>query len=386
LSKDLYETLGVPRAANADEIKKAYRKLAMKYHPDQNPGNAEAEAKFKEINVAYETLSDQQKRANYDKFGSADGPQFSSRGGANSFGGMGGMSFDFGDLGDIGDFIFNQFGGGFGGADIFGNQKSSRMRGTDVSSSIFLSFKEAAMGIKKNITFSRMEKCHDCNGTGARGGTDVGTCQYCHGSGRVKQSRGFAGLTMVSPCSACNGTGKIIHNKCHTCGGRGAVRKTVSYEVDIPAGIADGQTINIAGEGDCPTNAGVEGMSGALLLNVRVSNHPILVRDGFDLHLDLPITFIQAILGARVTIPTVDGTMEYTIEPNTQSGTRDVLRGRGIKRLRQSGSGDLIIKIFVEMPNKMDKKMIEIIRAMSQQTETKDFVKTRAFREKVEKL
>ena len=374
MSKDLYASLGVTKSASADEIKSAYRKLAKQYHPDANPGDAAAEAKFKEINVAYETLSDATKRANYDKFGSADGPQFGrgGAGGGNPFG-AGGMHFDFGDISEM-------FGDIFGG-DIFGGSRTARgrMRGGDIHASVTLSFKEAALGVKKTITFSRMEKCHDCNGTGASGGS-VETCRYCNGTGRVRQQRSF-GMSVVTPCSACNGTGKIIKNKCDKCRGTGAVKKTVSYEVDIPAGIADGQTINIDGEGDCVVNGGPDGMTGSLLLSVRVTPHPILVRDGFDLQLELPISFTQAILGATVKIPTVDGTADLVIPPYTQNGTRHIMRGKGIKRLNQMGTGDLIVKVLVELPTRLDKRLMDTIKILDSSIPTTEYPKKSKYRQ-----
>jgi molecular chaperone DnaJ len=386
MAKDLYESLGVSKTASADEIKSAYRKLAIKYHPDKNPNDKEAEAKFKEVSAAYDTLSDPQKRASYDKFGSAGAAGGNPFGGANPFGGgFGGFSsagMDF-DLGDIGDFIFSQFGGSFGGD--FGGKSRRSMRGSDINTSIHLSFQEACLGVKKNITFSRMEKCGSCNGTGARDGNSVETCSYCGGTGRVR-TRGFGGIQMVSPCSACNGTGKVIKNKCDKCNGKGVVKKQVEYTVNIPAGIADGQTLNIEGEGDCAINNSADGMRGNLMVAIRVAPHPILVRDGYDLHIDLPISFTQAILGCKVTIPTVEGFAEVTVAPYTQSGTRIVLRGKGVKHLRAIGSGDLIVKVFVEMPSRLDKRALDTVRALNATIEKDLYQKTDIYAEKIDKL
>lgn len=374
MSKDPYQTLGVSKTATADEIKSAYRKMAKQYHPDQNPGDQNAEAKFKEINSAYETLSDPNKKANYDRFGSADGPQ--GFGGGGGFGGFsnGGMRFDFGDFGDISD-IFNMFTGGGGST-----RRSSR--GNDIHANINLTFEESCLGVKKTINFSRMEKCGDCNGTGAKDGTDVEVCSYCGGSGKVRSGRGFGGFSVVTPCSACNATGRIVKNKCNSCGGKGAQKRAVSYEVSVPAGIANGQTLNLAGEGDCAMG-GPDGISGALLIAVRVAAHPLLVRDGFDLYLELPISFTQAILGDKVQIPTIDGTTELTIPPYTQNGSRHILRGKGVKRLKQMGYGDLIVKILVEMPKHIDRKTVEIIRSLETSISPQDYQKRKAYLEKL---
>ena len=381
MSKDLYESLGVSKTASADEIKSAYRKMAKQYHPDQNPGNKEAEAKFKEINSAYETLSDTNKRANYDRFGSAGGPQF---GGAGGFGGGFPGGFDFGDLGGLGDFIFNNFfdgaGGGFSSF-MGGMGRKTRSRGSDVRLSMTLSFEESCLGCDKTVTFSRFEKCSDCGGTGARNPNDVQTCAYCKGSGQVRQSGRFGGMSVVVPCSACNGTGKTIREKCAGCKGSGILKKTVSYEVKVPAGISDGQTLNIAGEGDAAS--GGEGLSGALLIGVRVTPHPLLVRDAFDLYLELPISFTQAILGTRIRIPGVETDHELVIPPHTQNGVIHRLRGKGVKKLKSIGSGDLIVKILIEMPKDLDRKQLELVRALDDNISDHDYPKRRAYRDKM---
>ena len=382
MKKDMYGVLGLQKGASAEEIKSAFRKKAKECHPDTHPGDKAAEAKFKEINAAYEVLSDPQKKSNYDRFGDAEGPQFGGGGfgGGNPFG-AGGVHFDFGDLGDIGDFIFNSFGGDmFGG----GGRRASRMRGGDIHASMVLTFRESALGVTKMVNYSRMEKCGTCNGTGARGG-DVETCKYCNGQGRVRQ-RGMLGFATVVPCSACNGRGKTIKNKCDPCRGAGAVKKSVSYEVNIPAGIADGQAVNIEGEGDAAINGGPDGMRGSLVIAIRVQPHPILVRDGYDLHMELPISFTQSILGCKVKIPTIEGTTEITIAPYTQNGTRHILRGKGIKRLRQMGSGDLVVIILVEMPNKLDRKTLDAIAALNNVIDPREYSKRRSYDEKMGKL
>jgi len=383
--KNPYESLGVSKSASADEIKSAYRKLAKQYHPDQNPGDKEAEAKFKEISVAYGILSDPAQKSNYDRFGSAEG-----------FGGMGGGGadgFDFGgfDFGNINDIFGSFFGGGGGGfGDIFGGgggQRQRANRGNNIQVNLNLSFKEACLGVKKVVTFSRFDKCKDCNGTGARNGTAVETCSYCNGRGEVKQTTRlgrFGMMENVVPCSACNATGKMIKEKCGSCSGKGAVKRTINYEVSVPAGIADGQILNISGEGDAAQ--GVDGISGNLLVGVRVAAHPLLVREDYDLYLELPITFTQAILGDKVRIPAIEGTTDITIPPNTQSGVIIRLKGKGVKRLRSMGSGDLVVRIFVEVPSKLDRSVINEIRKLDNSIPARDYAKQNNFRDKMGKL
>jgi molecular chaperone DnaJ len=387
MAKNPYESLGVGKTASADEIKSAYRRLAKQYHPDQNPNNKEAEAKFKEINSAYEILSDEKKRANFDRFGSAEGMAGGFGGGAGGFSG-----FDFSGAfgGGMEDLFGNIFGGMGGFAESFTGARTRprSVQGSDVHLSVNLSFTEAALGVKKTVTFTRFEKCRDCNGTGARGGSDFSTCTYCNGSGRVRQTSrlgAFGVIENVVPCSACNGTGKIIREKCAACGGKGATKKTVSYEVNIPAGIADGQTINIGGEGDAPTGT-AEGISGNLLIAVKVAPHPILVRDEFDLYLELPISFTQAILGDKIQIPTIEGTVLLNVPPSTQNGAIHRLKGKGIKRLRSIGSGDLIVKILVEIPKNLDRKHMDLIKAMDQAVSTHEYPKRKAYRDKMERI
>ncbi|MCL2570543.1 MAG: molecular chaperone DnaJ [Firmicutes bacterium] len=377
--KNPYETLGVSKSATADEIKSAYRQLAKKYHPDQNPGDKNAEAKFKEISGAYEVLSDPQKKSNYDKFGSAEGMFGGGGGGAGGFSGFNG--FDMGDI--FSSFFDGPIGDMFGG----GARRSRSVRGNDINVNVNLSFQESAYGAKKTVTYTRFEKCHDCNGTGAKNGTSVNTCSYCNGQGRVKQTSRigrFGVMENVVPCSACNGSGKMIRDKCPGCNAKGAVKKTVNYEVNIPAGIADGQALSINGEGDAPF--GAEGISGNLLVHIRVSAHPILQRDGYDLHMELPISFTQAILGDKVKIPTVDGVTDFTIPPYTQNGAIHKLKGKGIKKLSSIGTGDIIIKILVEMPNKLDRKVQDAIKTLDQVISEKEYQKKTNYTSKMGKL
>jgi molecular chaperone DnaJ len=380
--KNPYDTLGVGKTASTDEIKSAYRKLAKQYHPDLNPNNPSAEAKMKEVNEAYEVLSDDKKRHNFDTFGSAEG---------RSFGGGGAGGFDFGSafggggFSDIFSSMFGGMGGDFGSA--FGGRSARRQnRGNDIHINTILTFSESCLGVKKTVTFTRLQKCGECHGTGARGGSDFSTCGTCSGSGTVRQQRRLGGLVMenMGVCSACNGTGKNIRSKCDSCNGKGVNRKTVSYEVNIPAGIHDGQTINISGEGDAAS--GGEGISGNLLIGVKVTPHPLLIREEFDLYLELPITFTQAILGDKVQIPTIDGSTLLTIPPNTQSGTTHRLKGRGVKRLRSIGAGDLVVKIVVEIPRNLSRAQIEQIRALEQTISRHEYAKRKAYTDKLDKL
>ena len=375
MAKDLYGVLGVSKTATEADIKSAYRRLAKQYHPDQNPDNKEAEAKFKEINAAYEVLGDEKKRANYDKFGSADGP---------NMGGFGGGGFGQGGFGGFSGFDFSSaFESFFGGG---ARQANRSFRGNDIKLNINLSFQEAAHGTKKTVQFTRFERCGDCNGNGSKNGNAIEKCGYCKGAGAVRQSTkfGFAYIENVVPCSACNASGRVIKEKCQKCSGKGAQKKSVNYEVNVPAGIDDGQILNITGEGDAAI--GGEGMSGNLLIGVRVAAHPILVRHDFDLHLELPISFTQAILGARVKIPTVDGFMDFVIPPYTQTGYLQRIKGKGIKRLRQIGSGDLIVKVLVEVPTKLGRRELELLRHLDENLSNNDYPKKGTYLDKLRRL
>ena len=383
--KNPYETLGIPKSASLDEVKLAYRKLAKKYHPDLNPGDKSAEEKMKEVNSAYEILGDEKKREHYDRFGSAEGLGGGFGGGGNPFAGMGGFSdiFSGGGFSDIFEGIF----GGMGG---FAETKPGKrsVQGGDVRITITLSFVESCQGVKKTVLFSRFEKCADCGGTGARGGSDYTTCEHCKGSGRIRQQSrlgGFGVIENVVPCSACNATGRIIKEKCAMCAGKGAIKRQVDFEVNIPAGISDGQTLNISGEGDAPLGV-AEGISGNLLIAIKVTPHPLLVRDEFDLFLELPISFTQATLGDKVQIPTIEGTSLLTIHEGTQSGTIHRLKGKGVKRLRGIGSGDLIVKILVEVPRRLDRKQSEMIRVLDQIIPESEYQKRKIYRERMERM
>ena len=375
--RDYYEVLGVDKSAGEDELKKAYRKMAKKYHPDLNPGDAAAEKSFKEVNEAYEVLSDKDKRARYDQFGHAGvDPNFGAGGGGGFGGGFGG----FGDFGDLGDILGSMFGGGFGG----GRQQNPNAprRGNDASAAVNLSFEEAAKGCKKTVKVTKIDNCDECGGTGSEKGHDATTCPVCHGSGRVSatQRTPFGVMQTQKVCDRCNGRGKIIEHSCHKCAGKGRIRHTVEQTVEIPAGIDDGQIISVRGGGDAGVNGGP---SGDLRISVNVRPHPIFEREGFDVFCEIPITFAQAALGAEITVPTLDGKVKFQIHEGTQPGDEFKLRGKGIQRLNYAGKGDQYVKITVEVPKGLSKAQKEKLREFDEATDDKNYNKRKSFMDKV---
>ena len=375
--RDYYEVLGVDKGVGEDDLKKAYRKAAKKYHPDLNPGDKEAEVKFKEVNEAYAVLSDKEKRAHYDQFGHAGvDPNFNAGGGGFG-GGFGGFGGGFGDFGDLGDILGSMFGGGSSRR----NPNAPR-RGADTAANVIISFEEAAKGCKKTIKVTRIENCNDCGGSGAQKGTTPKSCPNCHGSGYVTsvQRTPFGAMQSQHPCEQCRGTGKIIDNPCRTCGGKGKIRHTLNEEIDIPAGIDDGQIINIRGGGDAGINGGP---SGDLRVNVTVRPHPIFERDGFDVFCEIPITFSQAALGAEITVPTLDGKVKFTIHEGTQPGDEFKLKGKGIQRLRYSGRGDQYVKINVEIPKNLSKEQKQHLKEFDELSDDKNYKKRKSFLDKV---
>ncbi|MBP3938872.1 MAG: molecular chaperone DnaJ [Clostridia bacterium] len=350
--RDYYEVLGVDKNASADEIKKAYRKKAKQYHPDLNPGNAEAEAKFKEANEAYEILSDDQKKARYDQFGHAGVDPNYGAGAGGYGGGFGG----FEDI-DLGDIFSSFFGGGFGGGGFGGGGRRSNpnapRRGEDLQSTVTISFEEAAKGCKRKVDVNRIEICPECDGSGAEKGTSPTTCPECHGSGHVtvQQRTPFGVMQTQKACSRCGGKGKIIENPCTKCRGRGRVSKHSTLEIDIPAGIDDRQTLKVRGEGNKGINGGP---AGDLHVNVNVRPHPFFERDGFDVWCEVHVSVTQATLGDKLQVPTLDGKVEYSIPAGTQPGAVFVLRGKGIQNIHTKVRGNQMVRVIVDIPTKLN--------------------------------
>ncbi len=369
--RDYYEVLGVDRGASDDEIKKAYRAAAKKYHPDLNPGDKTAEAKFKEINEAYEVLSDSSKRARYDQYGHAGvDPNYAPGGG-----GGGGFGFD-----DIND-IFNSFFGGFGSR----SNPNAPTRGDDASATVNLSFEEAAKGCRKTVSVTRLENCEECGGTGAEKGSKPQTCPACHGTGqiRVTQRTPLGSMQTSRVCDQCRGTGKIVDKPCRVCAGKGRVRRTRQRDIDIPAGIDDGQTLNIGGAGDAGRNGGAPG---DLHIHVSVRPHPIFVRDGYDVYCEIPVTFAQAALGAEITVPTLDGKVQFDIHEGTQPGDEFKLKGKGIQRLNYGGRGDQYVKVTVEVPKNLSKEQKELLRQFESSGSEKNYKERKSFLDKLKGL
>ena len=354
--RDYYEVLGVEKSATDSEIKKAYHKLAKKYHPDVNPGNAEAEVKFKEANEAYAVLSDSDKRAKYDAYGHAAFDP-AAGGGDGGFGGFGGFN-DFGGFGDI----FSTF---FGGGASSGGGRNAPQRGDDIGVRVTLTLEEAAFGCKKDISFNRIERCGECGGSGAEKGTTVETCHECGGSGqvRVTQRTMLGMMQTMQRCSSCGGTGKKIKTPCSNCNAKGYVKVKKTFSVNIPAGIDEGQKIMQSGEGNHGRNGGG---NGDLYVIVSIKEHPVFERDGNDLYCIVPVTFPQAALGAELEIPQLDGSMEkFDLPEGTQNGARFTLRGCGVKGVRSSRKGDMIIQILVEVPKNLTSEQKKLLNAFA---------------------
>ncbi len=352
---DYYEVLGIQKDASPEEIKKAYRKAAMKYHPDRNPGDKAAEEKFKEVGEAYEVLSDSDKRQRYDQFGFAGvDPNF-----AGGQGGYGGGFGGFGDFGDLGD-IFGEF---FGGGSRRGSAQSAPRRGENVMARLELTFEEAAFGCEKEVAAPRIENCAACKGTGSADGV-IETCQQCRGTGQVRTVQNFMGMQMQSSttCPGCNGRGKVIKTPCNTCKGKGKVRRTNRVKVKIPAGVDAGQSVRVRGEGCVGSNGGV---NGDLLVEISIKRHPIFTRQDYDVLCEVPISFTQAALGAEIEVPTLDGKVKFEIPEGTQTGREFVLRDKGIPEVGNARRrGDHRFTVVVETPTHLTREQKELLRQL----------------------
>lgn len=374
--RDYYEVLGVSRGASEDEIKKAYKKMARKYHPDLNPGDKTAEEKFKEVNEAYEVLSDADKKARYDQYGHAGvDPNF----GAGGFGGGFDGSFDFGDLGDIfGSF----FGGGFGGGRR--TNPNAPQRGESIRMSIAISFEEAAFGCEKAVTVERYETCDTCHGNGCAPGTSPEVCPDCHGTGtvQVRRQTPMGVFATSSPCPKCGGKGRIIHQPCKDCRGSGMVRKKKTIQASIPAGIDNGQTISIRGQGNAGKNGGP---AGDLLITITVRPHELFRREGTSVLCEAPITFTQAVLGAELEIPTIDGKVKYTLPEGTQSGTTFRLKGKGIPSINGRGRGDQYVTVYIETSKNLNKEQKEALKKFAETMGESNYEEQKKFFKKFKK-
>ena len=376
--RDYYEVLGIGKNATDAEIKSAYRKLAKKYHPDLNPGDKTAEEKFKEVNEANDVLSDPEKRKRYDQFGFAGvDPNY----GAGQGGYGGGFGGGFGGAGgvDLGDIFGDLFGGGFGG---FGGSSRANpnapRKGHDIQASVILTFEEAAHGCTKKVTLNRQQTCPDCNGSGCEPGSSPETCTQCNGRGYVvtQQRTPFGVLQSQQPCPHCGGRGTIIKNPCKTCRGTGKTSARKTLEVKIPAGIDDDQNIALRGQGDAGTNGGP---AGDVIVHVTVKTDNVFERDGYDVYVRVPITYSQAVLGAEIEVPTVDGKVAQKIPEGTQSGTKFRLRGQGIQYLNGRGRGDQYVIVDVEIPKKLNRTQREALNAFEDSLKDDNYEKRKGF-------
>ena len=366
--RDYYEVLGLKKGASEDDIKKAYRQMAKKYHPDMNPGDKEAEARFKEVNEAYAVLSDPDKKAKYDQFGHA------------AFDPSSGFGEGFGDFG----FDFSDIISGF--SNIFGGGTSSRwsgaVRGDDIAVRVSLTFEEAVFGVKKDISYQKVQKCSECSGSGAAKGTSAKTCTACKGTGQVKtqQRTPFGVMQSMKTCDACRGRGKIIDTPCKNCRGTGYEKVTKKLEVSIPAGIDDGQRIVLREKGSDGENGG---RAGDLVIIVNVRKDDIFERDGSDIYCEVPITFAEATLGAEIDIPTLEGKMKYTIPEGTQSGTVFTLRQKGIQNVNYRTRGNLYVTVAVEVPKNLNAEQKSLLSKFADSCGEKNYAKREKFFKKL---
>ena len=374
--RDLYEVLGLQKGASDEDIKKSYRKLAKQYHPDLNPGDSAAEQKMKEVNAAYEVLSDKEKKGRYDQFGHAGIDPSYGAGGGGGFGG-------FEDV-DLGDIFGSFFGGGFGG---FSQQqrRSGPRRGEHIRVQLTLTFEEAAFGCEKSVKITRSESCAECGGSGAQKGTTADTCPTCGGTGQVRtqQRTAFGVFASSGPCQACGGTGKIIKQPCEKCKGAGKVRRERTIKVKVPAGIDDDQTISLRGEGN---SGALGGPAGDLYVTVTVKPHAVFKREGQDVLLEMPISFVQATLGANLTVPTIDGKVQYTMPEGTQTGTVFRLKGSGIQSLHGRGRGDQYVRVNIEIPKGLSAEQKEILSRFDETVDEGHYESKKGFFDKLKDL
>ena len=368
--RDYYEVLGLQKGASDNDIKKAFRKMAMKYHPDKNPGDKVAEEKFKEINEAYAVLSDPEKKEKYDRFGHAGvDPNSGFGGGAGGFGGFGGF-----------EDIFDMFGGAFGGfgGGSRGRRNNGPRKGSDLQKAVTITFEEAAFGTKKEIRLNKYVKCKTCGGSGAAPGTSKKSCPKCGGTGEIRtaQRTPLGTFQSVSPCPDCNGTGEINETPLPDCGGSGKTRDNVTISVNIPAGVDNDSVIPIKGQGEPGVNGGPDG---DLYIVINVEPHKIFERRGQDLWLEIPITFDQAALGDDIIVPTLEGKVSYKVPSGTQPDTIFRLKGKGIKSVRGNRKGDLYVKVNLEVPTKLNSKQKKAISAMAEKVTGECYQKKSSF-------
>ncbi|MCR5482087.1 MAG: molecular chaperone DnaJ [Clostridia bacterium] len=370
--RDYYEVLGLKKGASDDEIKRAFRKMAMKYHPDKNPGDKKAEEMFKEVNEAYSILSDAEKKDKYDRFGHAGVDPNAGFGGGAGFGGFGGF-----------DDIFDMFGGMFSGGQQ--RRRNGPVKGRDLQKAVTITFEEAAFGVSKQIKLTKYVECPDCKGTGAAEGTSKKTCPYCNGTGEIKTSQRtpFGSFMSSSPCSHCGGTGEVVEKPCEKCQGTGKIRKEVTITVDIPAGVDNESVISLRGQGEPGTKGGP---AGDLYVVITVRPHKIFERRGQDLWLEIPITFTQAALGDSITVPTLSEKVSYKVPAGTQPGTVFRIKGKGVKAVRSSKMGDLYVKVVLEVPTKLSNKQKKAVEEMGKALDSECYQKRNTFLDNLREL
>lgn len=373
--RDYYDVLGLQKGASEDEIKKAFRKKARENHPDLHPDDPSYVEKFQEINEANEVLSDPEKRARYDQFGHAGVDPNYGGGAGGGFSDMGG----FGDMGDILESIFGGFGGFTSGSR---SNPNAPRRGADIQTTVTLNFMDACMGVRQDVKVNRMAVCDACRGTGADAGTTAEICPDCQGRGTIKTSQRtpFGAISSTKPCPHCGGKGKVIKNPCAKCRGIGRLKVQKSVSVDFQPGVNNGVVLRAAGQGDCGINGGP---SGDLLININVRNHPLFTREGYDIHCDIPITYKDAVLGAEITVPTIDGDVCYNISEGTQNGTVFRLKGKGVKKGNRPERGNQYVKVYVEVPKNLTKKQKDLLNAFEASLTDKNYAKRQSFFEKI---